>query len=390
MKSAASRNSILVIGILLSGALVPQARATGVVSPSASQGTSAEGPAEVEKGLQAAIADTEGSNPAQLPGAVTNLAKFYRENGRYAEAEALYSKVVELTRAHLTDDPASYAHSLNNLAVFYHDRGEYDRAKPLYQESLRIEQGMAEPNRADIAGALLNLSQLYEDLHDTPAAVDALAQVKTLWESNQAVSDDQAAEVLLQLADLSSQGDQARALRADALDLWEKGMPEADARDLQRLLRVGQAFRDEGDKARAERSYNLVMAHWQDANAPSEAVAAAANLGEIYMIRSDYADSEAMYKTALQIGQTLPQPDGLELAANLSGAAMALSAEGKFAEAAPLYQRAAELREERLGPDDPAVIQSLLFYASCLRSNGDRQAAQQVQERAVRLTTKPF
>jgi hypothetical protein len=57
-----------------------------------------------EQALKSAIADAEQNDPGKVPGALTNLASFYRHAGRYAEAEMFYTMVVEQMRDSATGD----------------------------------------------------------------------------------------------------------------------------------------------------------------------------------------------------------------------------------------------------------------------------------------------
>jgi tetratricopeptide (TPR) repeat protein len=71
-------------------------------------------------------------------------------------------------------------------------------------------------------------------------------------------------------------------------------------------------------------------------------------------------------------------PDHLDVATNLNNLALLYYCEAKYAEAEPLYKRALEIRETNLGPDDPAVLQTMQFYAALLRQQGRKTEAHAV------------
>ena len=65
--------------------------------------------------------------------------------GRYAEAEPLYRRSLEIREKQLGADHPDVAHSLNNLAGLYQAMGRYAEAEPLYKRSLEIREKQLGP-----------------------------------------------------------------------------------------------------------------------------------------------------------------------------------------------------------------------------------------------------
>ncbi len=63
-------------------------------------------------------------------------------------------------------------------------------------------------------------------------------------------------------------------------------------------------------------------------------------------------------------------------------------AQGSYAEAEPLYQRALEIDEKALGPEHPDVATSLENYASLLRETGRADEAAEMETRAQSIRAK--
>jgi len=63
-------------------------------------------------------------------------------------------------------------------------------------------------------------------------------------------------------------------------------------------------------------------------------------------------------------------------------------AQGKYAEAEPLYQRSLAIREKALGPDHPDVAKGLESYAVLLRETGRSEEAQEMEARAQAIRAK--
>ena len=76
------------------------------------------------------------------------------------------------------------------------------------------------------------------------------------------------------------------------------------------------------------------------------------------------------------------------MAASLGGVAALYQAQGRYAEAEPLYQRSLAIREKALGPEHPDVATSLENYAALLRATGRSAEAGKMEARAKEIRAK--
>ena len=60
--------------------------------------------------------------------------------GKYAQAQPLYEKALEIRRRLLTDDHPDTATSYNNVAANLNAQGKYAQAQPLYEKALEIHR----------------------------------------------------------------------------------------------------------------------------------------------------------------------------------------------------------------------------------------------------------
>ena len=77
------------------------------------------------------------------------LAKLYKGQGKYDQAEPLYVECLAAQKEVVGDRHPSTLATLNNLAGLYESRGKYDQAEPLYVECLAISKeilGEGHPN----------------------------------------------------------------------------------------------------------------------------------------------------------------------------------------------------------------------------------------------------
>lgn len=109
--------------------------------------------------------------------------------------------------------------------------------------------------------------------------------------------------------------------------------------------------------------------------------------GEQAYRQGRYAEAEKALRAALNEAERFG-PQDPRLAASFNNLAALYRAQGKYAEAEPLYKRALAIREKVLGPEHPAVATSLENYAALLPKM-DRQAeAEEFEARARAIRAK--
>jgi tetratricopeptide (TPR) repeat protein len=67
---------------------------------------------------------------------------------------------------------------------------------------------------------------------------------------------------------------------------------------------------------------------------------------------------------------------------------MVCQAQGKYADAEPLFRRSLELRQKAFGPDHPYVAALLENMARCYREMGDTKEAEKLAARAKRIRSE--
>ena len=97
---------------------------------------------EAEKAWLGALKEAEsfGSEDPRLADSLNNLAMLYHTQGKYAEAEPLYQRLLAIREKALGPEHPDVATSLNNLADLYRAQGKYAEAEPLYQRLLAISE----------------------------------------------------------------------------------------------------------------------------------------------------------------------------------------------------------------------------------------------------------
>ncbi len=76
------------------------------------------------------------------------------------------------------------------------------------------------------------------------------------------------------------------------------------------------------------------------------------------------------------------------MAGSLNNLAALYAAQGRYAKAEPLYQRALAIAEKALGPDHPHVATALENYAALLRKTGRGNEAAKLEARAKAIRAR--
>jgi tetratricopeptide (TPR) repeat protein len=103
--------------------------------------------------------------------------------------------------------------------------------------------------------------------------------------------------------------------------------------------------------------------------------------------QAKYAEAEKMWAAALTEAEKFGPQDN-RLATSLNNLAELYRAQGKCAEAEPLYTRALAIWEKALGPEHPTVATCLENYAKLLREMNRGKEAEKLEARAQAMRAK--
>lgn len=92
--------------------------------------------------------------------ACSNLARLYRDIGRYAEAEPQLIRAVEIAEA-MPEGEAVLVGRLMDLAHHYYDCGRHDEAEPVYKRGIAIGERVLGPENSVVAVSYGSLARLY-------------------------------------------------------------------------------------------------------------------------------------------------------------------------------------------------------------------------------------
>jgi len=112
------------------------------------------------------------------------------------------------------------------------------------------------------------------------------------------------------------------------------------------------------------------------------------NLAFLYHAQGRLAEAEPLYKRASELREKALPAGHPDVAASLNNVAYLYQMQGRLAEAEPLYKRALELREKALPDGHPEIATSLNNLASLYRVQGRLAEAEILSMRALQLYEK--
>jgi CHAT domain-containing protein len=112
-----------------------------------------------------------GKDDPELAVTLNNLAVLFDAQGKHADAEAFYQRALAIQEAKLGKDHPDVADTLRNLANVYQEQGKYADAEMFYQRALVIQEAKLGKDHPDVAAILDNLSTLKAASGDLAAAL---------------------------------------------------------------------------------------------------------------------------------------------------------------------------------------------------------------------------
>ena len=150
----------------------------------------------------------------------------------------------------------------------------------------------------------------------------------------------------------------------------------------------GQAY-EQGNYAEAEKQWSAALPEAEKFGPQDPRLATSLNnLAALYRAQGKYAQAEPLYRRSLAIREKALGPEHPDVAGSLNNLAALYRAQGKYAEAEPFYRRSLTIWEKALGPEHPAVAQSLENYAALLRKMGREEEAAEMEARAKAIRDK--
>ncbi|KAF7968773.1 hypothetical protein HWV62_29346 [Athelia sp. TMB] len=276
------------------------------------------------------------------------IAKYFRQRGRYNEAEALLIRVLAQREqaAGIGKDHLDTLGTVHALADVYMALGKYDKAEEFLGRALAGREKQIGPDHVDTLATLYGLAHLryHQNRYD-----DAEELYARLLEKREV---------------------QVGAEHHDTLAMLES---------------LAHVYTGQGKFDDAMSFYERVLAGREKQLGPEhpDTLAAMSNLGYLYREQGKYDEAEPLLARVLRSRETQlgeEHPDTLDVVHNL---ARLYDAQGKYDEAETLYARVLAAFEKQLGAEHPSTLVTVHNIAVLRERQGRWEEADELYRRAL-------
>jgi tetratricopeptide (TPR) repeat protein len=315
-------------------------------------------------------------------------------DGKYADAESLFRKIIQRRSTTLGPDHPDTLDSCHRLVYALSRQTKYAEAEAVARRVLKLRERVLGPEHVDTLVSRYNLG---ECLVDQGKYAEAETLYRDVIRENEKVlgSEDPrtlAARVGLATV-LGSQGKNAEAepLYREIIQLDQKIYGPEHPYTLNDRQNFANALGDDGKYAEAEQQYRDVIRMDENlvGSKHPDTLICRNNLAEMLDDEGKYAEAEIECRRIIPIVKDLLGPEN-RLTLNTRGnLAVALIAQGKFPEAETEYKNVIVQMEHVLGLEHPDTISYATKFANALvikaKADQARQLAQQLQDHALQL-----
>ena len=323
-------------------------------------------------------------------GSYNNLAANLDAQGKHTLAQPLYEKALEIRRRLLSDEHPDTARCYNNVAYNLNAEGKYALAQPLYEKALEIYRRLLSDDHPDTAGSYNNLA-----FNLNAQGKYALAQPlfeKALEISRRLLSDEhpQTALSYNNLAfNLIPQGKYALAqpLLEKSLEIRRRLLTDDHSDTAGSYNNVAANLNAQGKYALAQPLFEKALEIYRRLLTDDHPLTATGynNVAANLDAQGKYALAQPLYEKALEITRRLLTDDHPDTATSYDNLAANLNYQGKYAQAQPLYEKALEIRRRLLSDEHPDTALSYNNVAANLDAQGKYALAQPLFEKALEI-----
>ena len=278
-----------------------------------------------------------------------NLAGTYQRIGKYAKAEALFQKGLDVLRKKPGINHPAYSASLVAYAYLQADLGHYSAAEKLYDEGGKLLREQLGEHHSYYAAFLNNRAALYTALGNLNVAE---SDYRKALELKRKIYGPDALAVGSSLRNLSRlvysrNPEEGEKLFQEAVDLYGKN-PKPPAFDYATaLLGLGEAQRSRGELNAARQTLQHasdVVAEGLSKKHPLYA-AVLSDLGQVHQSAREYAAAEQCLQEAISIVQETHGESHPDLAQYLERLAAVYDDAGNYPAAEPLYKHSLDISD---------------------------------------------
>jgi CHAT domain-containing protein/Tfp pilus assembly protein PilF len=343
-----------------------------------------------------------GPKSPQLAVALDNVAEFHRSRGRFADAEQMYLRAIDILQdakmpyaeglgtvlldlGHLyaaqhRDEAeevyaravAAYArvHGLEHAHValglatlgrYHYDHGRFDRAEMEHRRALEIRERV-DPNGPDVAASLVDVAETCKAQGRFKDAEPAYERALSMYQQLLGTDDVRVAVAENGLGMVYRQSGRYREAEVHFLRarmIHERKQP-TNERELGAVLdNLGELLTHTARLDEAEQLLRRSIALGEKLQDTVAVSVRLNNLAQLYRNQGRFAEAESQLKRSLELVDRPEVPDPLGLAVTLGNLGSVYHAQFRLPEAEHMLRRSVELRKGLLGPRHVTVALAL-------------------------------
>jgi tetratricopeptide (TPR) repeat protein len=332
----------------------------------------------------------EDRNAFQSATTLFDQAKALKDKGKYAQAQSLLEKVVDIHHRLLTDDNPLTAEAYNRVANNIRAQGKSAAARPLFEKALEINRRLLTDNHPDTAATYNNLAL---NLLDQGKYAQAQPLLETaLAIDRRLLTDDHPNTTTCYnslAVTLKFQGKyaQAQPLYEKALEIRRRLLTDNHLNTVTSYNNLGLNLDAQGNYALAqpllEKSLEIIRRLLTDDH-PNTAVSYN-NLAMNLKAQEKYSQAGPLFEKALEIRRRILTDKHPQTASSYNNLALNLDAQGKHAEAQRMFEKAMKITRGLLTEDHPHTATTYTNMAANLRAQGKYSEAQPAFEKAMEI-----
>ncbi|KAF4621732.1 hypothetical protein D9613_012173 [Agrocybe pediades] len=324
-----------------------------------------------------------------------NLALCLQYQGKLAEAEEMYSKVIALQTKILGDDHPSTLASRHSLGSLYVAKGQWEKAEAILIPVVEAHTRVFGEENMNTLDSMQGLALCLQNQGKLAEAEEMYSKVIAL--ETKILGDDHPSTLtsrhnLGSLYVAKGQWEEAKAIFLPVLEARTRVFGEENMDTLYSMHELAFCLQNQGKLAEAEEMYSKVIALRTKIlgdDHPST-LTSRHNLGSLYADKGQWEEAKAIFLPVLEARTRVFGEENMGTLYSMHELALCLQNQGKLAEAEEMYSKVIALRTKILGDDHPSTLTSRHNLGSLYVEQGQWEKAEAIILPVVEAHTKVF
>ena len=319
------------------------------------------------------------------------LGDTYRKLGLQDQAALHAGRALEIRKASQGPEARDTLDAQNSLAAVYLGQGRYPEAEKLFTETLEVQRRVMGPEDKDTLTSMTNLAAA---MFQQGRYAEAEAQWKEALELQKRVLGEDDRTTVKTLGNLAAvtlvqgRSEEAVVLLEKAVAARRRVLGPEDPETLASMGNLASVYGNVGRQADSERIFQETYDIERRVLGPSHpyTLATMSNLGIVHLNQRNWAAAEKLFAEAVEIQRQARGADHPETLNVQSLLARVIGKQrGRRAEAETLFASTLATERRVLGPDHPLTVDTLYRMSLLAGDSGDRKRALDLLTEAVNL-----